>query len=93
MLPMKYGQMRKQFLKEYKPEVYADLIRQKALDKHLQEVQQKAEMRLEFLIKRQAKIEGITETLKETDQLLWIGMMNNIKASMEEIIMQELIYI
>ena len=49
-------------------------------------------MRLEFLITRQKRLEGVTEEMKATDQLQWVGMMNNIKASAEEIILNELIY-
>ena len=46
----------------------------------------------EFLITRQKRLEGVTEEMKATDQLQWVGMMNNIKASAEEIILNELIY-
>lgn len=89
---MKYGHMREKFLQECRPELYKTLVQQNALDSHLKEIQKQAEMRLEYLINRQKRLEGITEELKATDQLKWVGMMNNIKASAEEIIMEELIY-
>ena len=89
---MKYGHMRERFLREHRPELYKTLVQQNALDSHLKEIQKQAEMRLEYLINRQKRLEGITEELKATDQLKWVGMMNNIKASAEEIILNELIY-
>ena len=89
---MKYGHMREKFLQECRPELYKSLVQQNALDSHLKEIQKQAEMRLEFLITRQKRLEGVTEEMKATDQLQWVGMMNNIKASAEEIILNELIY-
>ena len=47
----------------------------------------------EFLIKQLAKKENITEELKAIDQLKWVGLMNNIKNSVDEIILKELIYV
>ena len=44
-------------------------------------------------MKKLAKKENITEELKATDQLKWVGLMNNIKHSAEEIILKELIYV
>ena len=38
------------------------------------------------------KSAGVTEQLKATDQMKWVGLMNNIKHSAEEIILSELIY-
>ena len=89
---MKYGHMREKFLQECRPELYKSLVQQNALDSHLKEIQKQAEMRLEFLITRQKRLEGVTEEMKAMDQLQWVGMMNNIKASAEEIILNELIY-
>ncbi len=39
-----------------------------------------------------AKVAGATEQLKASDQMKWVGLMNNCKAQAEEIIMKELIY-
>lgn len=80
------------FLQECRPELYKSLFSRMHLDSHLKEIQKQAEMRLEFLITRQKRLEGVTEEMKATDQLQWVGMMNNIKASAEEIILNELIY-
>ena len=39
-----------------------------------------------------AKAAGATERLKATDQMAWVGLMNNCKAQAEEMILSELIY-
>ena len=62
------------------------------LKKHLMEVDKLAKERIEFLIKQQAKRQNVDEKLKENDQLKWVGMMNNIKNSAEEIVINELIF-
>lgn len=49
--------------------------------------------RFELLMKQFAEKENITEELKVKDQLKWVGLMNNIKHSAEEIILKELIYV
>ena len=45
-----------------------------------------------MLMKRMAKKQGVTETLKMQDQMKWVGLMNNIKASAEEIVLKEIVY-
>lgn len=63
------------------------------LIEHLLEIDKTANERFEFLMKQLAKKENITEELKATDQLKWVGLMNNIKNSVNEIILKELIYV
>ena len=63
------------------------------LQKHLMEIDKIATERFELLMKQFAEKEKITEELKGKDQLKWVGLMNNIKHSAEEIILKELIYI
>ena len=62
------------------------------LKKHLMEIDKLAKDRVEFLIKQQAERQNVDEKLKEKDQLKWVGMMNNIKNSAEEIVINELIF-
>ena len=62
------------------------------LTKHLEEIQITATERIEKLTKELAEKEEITEKLKAENQLKWVGIMNNIKASAEEIVLKELIY-
>ena len=63
------------------------------LQKHLMEIDKIANERFDLLMKQFAQKENITEELKAKDQLKWVGLMNNIKHSAEEIILKELIYV
>lgn len=62
------------------------------LNSHLQEIQDQASKRVEMLVEEMAKKENITEELKAQDQMKWVGLMNNIKMTAEEIVATELIY-
>ena len=62
------------------------------LNSHLQEIQDQASKRVEILVEEMAKKENITEDLKAQDQMKWVGLMNNIKMTAEEIVATELIY-
>ena len=41
---------------------------------------------------RMAQAEGVTEELKATDPLRWTGLMNNLRHSAEELVLNDLIY-
>lgn len=88
----KYGRLRLKYLKENKKAEYIILNMNGELKKHLMEVDKLAKERVEFLIKQQAERQNVDEKLKENDQLKWVGMMNNIKDSAEEIVINELIF-
>ena len=88
----KYGRLRLKYLKENKKAEYIILNMNGELKKHLMEIDKLAKERVEFLIKQQAKRQNVDEKMKENDQLKWVGMMNNIKNSAEEIVINELIF-
>lgn len=89
----KYGKLRLRYLKEHKKAEYTILLMDNELQKHLMEIDKIATERFELLMKQFAEKEKITKELKGKDQLKWIGLMNNIKHSVEEIILKELIYV
>ena len=89
----RFGRMRLKFLKKHKKSEYIILFMNNKLQEHLLEIDKTANDRFEFLMKQLAKKENITEELKATDQLKWVGLMNNIKSSADEIILKELIYV
>jgi hypothetical protein len=62
------------------------------LKEHLLTIQTQAEERMDILMEQMAKSEGVTESLRESDQMLWVQKMENIKASAEEIVLNELVY-
>ncbi|MBQ9045013.1 MAG: TnpV protein [Oscillospiraceae bacterium] len=62
------------------------------LTAHLMEIEQTARSRTEQLIVQMAKSEGMTEELKVTDQMKWVGLMNSIRQAEEEIVLLELVF-
>ena len=89
----KYSRLRKAFLKENHPHVYMDYLMSGTLDKHLKDVEEEAWKRIDQLTPQMEAEAGVTEELRRTDPLRWAGLKNNVRASAEEIIYQELIYV
>lgn len=84
--------MREKFLKERHPGVYNRMLLYGELWKHLAEIDTACHERMDFLIPAMAKQEGVTEALKASNQMEWVGRMNNIRNRAEEIILHELVY-
>ena len=88
----KYGRMRLNYLKEHKYAEYIILWSENKLRKHLKDIDTTANSRFDLLMKQFAERENITEELKATNQLEWVCRMNSIKNRVEDIILNELIY-
>ena len=88
----KYGLLRKSYLKEHKRGWYSSLLLTGKLDAHLAEIDQTCTERIELIMNHLARLEGITEALKATDQMAWVQRMNSIRSRAEEIVTAELIY-
>ena len=88
----KYGLLRKSYLKEHKRGWYSNMLLTGKLDKHLAEIDRACSERVELITNQLAKREGVTESLKAADQTTWVALMNNIRASAEEIALSELVY-
>ena len=88
----KYGLLRRNYLKTHRKIVYTNLLTSGKLQEHLVDVDSAANERLETMVSQAAEAQNITEALKASDQLAWVGTMNNIKQQAEEIIFKELIY-
>lgn len=88
----KFGLMRKSYLENYRRGIYSGLLLSGELKKHLLMIQEQAEEKFDLLVEQMAKQEGVTEQLKEQNQILWIKRMNNIQARAEEIVREEIIY-
>ena len=89
----KYGRLRLDYLKNYKKAEYAILFMDNKLTDHLEKVQEIATKRVEEIIKSLKEQSNLSEEMKNTDQLYWVGMMNNFKNQAEEIVLKELIYV
>ena len=89
----KYGNLHRQFLETNYPTYYSIMFLSGKLDKHLEWVDKRAQEELDRLIPIFAKQQGVTEQLKAENQLKWVGLMNNIKAQVEEKIYAEIVYV
>ena len=88
----RWGRARLNYLREYKPVIHAHMMTQCELWPHLLEIQETATARLDLLTTQMAEAQGVTEELKAHSQMEWVGRMNNIRASAEEVVYQEVIY-
>ena len=88
----KYGRMRKQYLKEHRTLYYNHLILEGRLHQHQVEIDEAAKTRMDILLPQYMRSAGVNEELKAADQMKWVGLMNTLKAQIEEIIQNELIY-
>ena len=89
----KYGRMRLKFLKENKKAEYTIMFMNGTLNKHLKEIQETAQARVDIIIEQLKQQSNLTEKMKNTNQLYWVGMMNSLKNTAEEIVLNELIYV
>ena len=79
----KYGMMRMQYLKEHRPGLYTRLLLSGKLNDDLHQADLQAQHLLDTMIPQMARDAGVTEKLKMTDQLRWVGMMNAIKSQVQ----------
>ena len=89
----KYGRMRLNYLKEHKKAEYTIMFMENTLINHLEEIQETATKRVDEIINKLKAQSNLTEDMKNTDMLYWVGTMNTIKQQAEEIILNELIYV
>ncbi len=88
----RWGRMHRDYLKEHHPIRFNALCLSGELWTYLADLNEQAQNRLELIVKQTAASEGVTEDLKATDQMTWVGAMNNIRNRAEEIVLRELIY-
>jgi hypothetical protein len=88
----KYGRMRRSYLKEHRPVLYASLLTSGTLHRHLAEIDQACNERMAIIVSDMARQEDVTEALKAADQMEWVRRMNNIRSRAEEIVLTELVY-
>ena len=88
----KYGRMRKNYLKEHRPVLWNSLLLSEELYPHLREIDETANRRLEQMMPELMKSAGVTEELKASDPMKWVGLMNTLKSQAEETILAELVF-
>jgi hypothetical protein len=89
----KYGIMRERYLKEHRKVLYTELITHGELRNHLITVEREAQEFRDKVVQKMAMRYGVTEELKGANPMKWVGMMNNINASVDEVICAEIIYV
>lgn len=80
----KYGRMRQRCLKEHRPGLYSSLILSEKLYPHLLEIDRAAREQMDIMLPRMMEAAGVTEELKARDPMRWVGLMNTLKAQIEE---------
>ena len=88
----KWGRKYHRYIKEHRPVIYTALLLSGKLNSHLAEIDNRSTEMYDLLMKQLAESEGITEQLKEKDQMAWVGAMNNIRNRAEEFVNSEVIY-
>ncbi len=89
----KYGLLHLDYLKHHRRGRYSALLGEGQLNSYLSEVDNQASEMLTAMMAELAKAQGIDEHLKATDQMRWVQMMNNVRSTVEETIMRELIFV
>ena len=87
-----WGQRHLRYLKEYRRSVYLNLLTSGKLNDYLADIEEQTQKRFERIVEQMAESEGITEQLKATHQVAWVGEMNNIWSRAREVVNAKLIY-
>ena len=87
-----WGQRHRRYLKEHRKTAYTRLLTSGRLNKYLADIDHQAEELFSQLVSQMAAAEGVTETLKASDQMEWVRRMNSIQNRAGEIVESELIY-
>ena len=89
----KYGRLHLEYLKAHRKGRYTNLLSDGTLNNQLYEIDVEAKAMVESIFTRLAAERGIDENMKARDMLRWVAEMNNIKASSEEIVLREVVYV
>ena len=88
----KYGMLRRTFHREHRDGIYTGMLLNGTLNSYLEEVDRQAQKMLDDLTEQMKALNEVTESLKAEDQMRWVQMMNSIRHSAEEVILNDLIY-
>ena len=85
-----WAELKKNYLLEEKPEDYDELVSEDMLLEYLSATEDRYSKRFDELVERQMEIDGVSEELKVTNQLQWVGRVNNIRSQVREILTAEI---
>ncbi len=89
----KWGMMYKSHIEKHKSALFNSLLMQGKLYQHCAEIEKQANEMFDMLVEQIKVAEGVTEELKEQDQMEWVQRMSNIEARVRGIVCEELIYV
>ncbi len=84
--------LRKSYLQEHRKGLYLELVLAGKLNEHLYQVDEECNQMMDRLVEQMKEKQGVTEELKMQDQMAWVGKMNNIRACVEEIALNKIVY-
>ena len=87
-----WGRLNRTYLEQYHPARFSALCLSGELHTYLADLNEQATERCSLIIEQMKQAEGVTETMKADNQILWVQSMNSIRNRAEEIIRQEMIY-
>lgn len=87
----KYGRMHREYLKEYNPMMFNNLVLTGHLWTYLMDLNEQAQSRLQLIIRQMQETKNVTNELKKQDQMAWVRAMSSIYNRAEEIVIHELV--
>lgn len=88
----RFGKLRHRYLKEHKRILFYQLLTSGKLGYYLEEIDKSATDMFDLLVKQMAEKQGVTEKLKADDMMKWVGLMNNIRSTADEVVLNDLVY-
>ena len=88
-----WGQRHLRYIREHKKALYTSLLTNGKLQSYLADVEEQAQELFDRLMKQRTEREGITETLKAENQMLWVGRMNALRSAVTETVNTEVIFV
>lgn len=86
-----WGRMRLEYLKTHLPDEYMRLLRDGALNHHLNFVERRAISMMDYIVSQYAKADGVTEELKDRNPMEWVGLMNNYRHEAAKVVEETII--
>ena len=87
-----WGQRHLRYIREHKKALYTSLLTSGKLQSYLADVEKQAQELFDRLMRQRVEREGITETLKADNQMVWIGRMNALRSAVTETVNAEVIF-
>lgn len=85
-----WADLRKNYLLEEKPKDFAELVEAQMVIEYLVAIQDSYSKRFDEMIEQQMEREGIDEEMKAENPMKWVGLVNNIRSCVKEILIDEL---